>query len=100
MKFTPPPAKKKKHNNSHTKSDVKLQQVVFKNLGSFYLTHCFRKVQLAGMSELDFLSDSEETVLAGQDYYKLRSSLFFAMLKVSLPNSRSYFDLNESPELL
>ena len=52
------------------------------------------------MNKLDFLSDSEETVLAGQDYYELRNSLFFAMIKVSLPNSRSDFDLNESPELL
>ena len=97
MKFTPPPRKKKKKKK---KSDGKLPEVAFKNLGSFYLTHCFRKVQLAGMNKLDFLSDSEETVLAGQDYYELRNSLFFAMIKVSLPNSRSDFDLNESPELL
>lgn len=51
------------------------------------------------MSELDFLSDSED-VLAWQHYYELRNYPFFAMLKVSLSNSRAAFDLNESPELL
>lgn len=52
------------------------------------------------MCELNFLSKLEKTVLAAPDYYELCNYAFSAMLKVSLPNKRADFDLNERPELL
>lgn len=40
------------------------------------------------MSELNFFSDLEKTVLTGQRYYELCNYPLSAMLKVTLPNKQ------------